>query len=105
LFLEDIGEEPYRIDRMLTQLKLAGILNQVNGIVFGQFPECVPKSSGPSLNLSEVIAEVTADLPIPILVDFPYGHIDEKYTLPIGIEAVLEAEAGVLEIVEPAVLG
>lgn len=101
LFLEDVGEEPYRIDRMLAQLKLAGILNEVNGIVFGQFPECVPRSSAPSLNLSEVIAEMTADLRVPILIDFPYGHIDEKYTLPIGVEAALDADAGVLEIVEP----
>ncbi len=104
LFLEDVGEEPYRIDRMFNQLRLAGVLNDVNGIVFGQFPDCVPKSDAPSMALPEVISELTAELNVPVIVDFPYGHVDAKYTLPIGVEAMLDADAGLLEICEPAVI-
>ena len=105
LFLEDVGEEPYRVDRMLSQLKLAGIFNVASGIIFGQFPDCVAKPGSPSLSLPEVIAELTSDLDIPVVVNFPYGHIDAKYTMPIGIEATLDAEIGLVEISKPAKIG
>lgn len=104
LFLEDVGEEPYRIDRMLNQLRLAGILNDVNGIVFGQFPDCVPKSDAPSLSVPQLILELIANLNVPVIADFPYGHVDPKYTLPIGVEVLLDADAGSIEICEPAIL-
>lgn len=104
LFVEEVGEEPYRIDRMLNQLKLAGILNSVNGIVFGQFPDCAPKSDSPSLTLQQVFAELTADLSIPILMNFPYGHVDAKYTIPVGAEAIINTDDGSLEIPATPVL-
>lgn len=103
LILEDRGEEPYKIDRMLTQLRLCGILNQINGLIFGQFVECDPKST-PSLSFDEVVKDLTADLDIPIIAEFPYGHLDVKYTIPIGVEACLNADDGFLEMLESPVL-
>lgn len=100
LFLEDIGEEPYKIDRHLTQLKLAGILDQINGIVLGQFEDCEPKTQGPNLTLEQIIQDLTSDLDIPIVGELPYGHIDEKYTLPIGVQVYVDGENGYLEILE-----
>lgn len=102
LFLEEVGEEPYRFDRYLTQLKLAGILNQVQGIIFGQIVDCVPKEEQ-SLTIEEVIEEVTADLDIPVVSGVPYGHIDRKFTLPIGVEAFLDTKRQRIEILEGAV--
>jgi len=103
LILEDRGEEPYKIDRMLTQLRLAGILYQIRGLILGQFVECDPKSSSPSLSFDEVVTDLTADLDIPIVAEFPYGHLDVKYTIPIGVEAGLNADEGFLEILESPV--
>ncbi len=105
LFLEDVGEEPYQLDRKLMQLKLAGVLQQISGLVLGRFEDCVPKGSGPSLTLEQVWEEVLGDLPIPIATDLPYGHVPTKYTLPIGVRARLDADAGLLEILEPSVAG
>jgi len=103
LFLEDIGEEPYQIDRRLMQLKLSGILGKISGLVFGQFHDCAPEKPDESLNLEQVIREVVSDLNIPVVMNLPYGHIDTKYTLPIGVEAVLNADHGYLEILESGV--
>ncbi|MFQ5822449.1 MAG: LD-carboxypeptidase [bacterium] len=103
LFVEEIGEEPYRIDRNLTQLKLAGVLNQIKGIVFGQFHDCLAQSNEPSLTIERIIYDVTSDLDIPILAELPYGHVDRKYTIPIGTRVYLDAEKGYLEILEEAV--
>lgn len=103
LFVEEVGEEPYRIDRYFMQLKLAGILSRLNGIVFGQFEDCKPSPDTPSLTLEEVLENVVGNLEIPVLADLPYGHIDVKYTLPVGAKVRLDAEAGVLEMIESAV--
>jgi muramoyltetrapeptide carboxypeptidase len=103
LFVEEIGEDPYRIDRNLTQLRLAGILDKINGIVFGRFENCSPKPDELSLTIEQIIGDVTSDLHIPILSELPYGHIDKKYTIPIGIRVYLDAEKGYLEFLEGAV--
>lgn len=104
LFLEDVGEEPYRIDRKLMQLKLAGILAQVNGIVFGKFEGCDSKSQDPSLTVDQVIDDVLADLDVPAVTGLRYGHVDVKHTLPIGVNAYLNANEGYLDILEPPVV-
>lgn len=103
LFVEEIGEDPYRIDRNLTQLRLAGILNRLNGIVFGRFENCLPKPNEPSLTIERIICDVTSDLHIPILAELPYGHIDKKYTIPVGTRVYLDAEQGYIELLEEAV--
>lgn len=104
LFVEDVGEEPYQVDRRLMQLKLAGILGKINGLVFGQFQDCAPEKPAESLSLEEVIRDMVSDLDIPVVMNLPYGHVDTKYTIPIGVQASLNADAGYLEILESGVV-
>lgn len=107
LFLEEVGEEPYRIDRMLTQLDLAGKFDDVKGIVFGESVECVPKKYQPSFSctfsLEEVLIQKFKDLKVPVLYNLACGHGREKLTLPLGIAATLDADAGHLYLREGAV--
>lgn len=104
LFIEDIDEEPYRVDRYLAQLKLAGILNQVSGIVIGQFIDCHPKDpEKPSLELEEIFQDYFSELNIPIMANFAYGHSMVKHTMPVGVQAILDTENGGLMITESAV--
>jgi len=85
LILEDIDEEPYSIDRNLCQLKAAGVFNQVQGIIFGQFLDSEPEdSSKPSLTVEQVLGDLIADLSIPVIMNYAYGHGMLKYTIPIG---------------------
>lgn len=104
LVLEDIGEEPYRLDRYLAHLKQAGVLDQVAGIVLGQFIDCEPSSrETPSLSLEELFEDYFGRLSVPVVAGFPYGHGDVKITLPLGVEAELDADAGVVRLLEPTV--
>jgi muramoyltetrapeptide carboxypeptidase len=104
LVLEDIGEQVYNIDRYLVQLKYAGILKQINGLILGQFLDSAdPDSNAPSLALDEVIREYTHDLAIPILANFPYGHQEVKYTLPIVCRVRLDAGRGKVTTLEAGV--
>ena len=104
LFIEDIDEEPYRVDRYLAQLKLAGILNQVSGIIVGQFIDCEPKDpEKPSLELDEIFQDYFGPLNIPIITNFAYGHGQIKHIIPIGVHAILDTDQGGLMITESAV--
>ncbi len=104
LVLEDIGEDVYGIDRYLVQLRLAGILDQINGLILGQFLDMDSgEKSEPSLTLDQVIQEHTHKLKIPILGNFPYGHQDYKYTMPIGCKVRLDADNGTLALLESPV--
>lgn len=96
LFLEEIGEEPYRIDRMLTSLRLAGIFSQISGLILGQFIDCSPESPKKSYSLSEVLHQHFATATFPILSNAPLGHTENKWTLPLGAEATLDADLGTL---------
>ncbi len=98
LFLEDTGEAPYRIDRMLSYLKWLGKFDHVLGIVFGQMPRCHPDA------LPEVIQDVLSDFQFPILFGFPSGHGAATATLPLGIRYCLDVERGSLKMREPAVV-
>ncbi len=100
LFLEDLNEEPYRIDRMLTQLKLAGILNQLNGIILGEFKKCTPEEPEKSLTLKQVFQEHLGNLGIPVFYGAPFGHIKDKWTLPLGIQVKMDASTGHLTLLE-----
>jgi len=101
LFLEDIGEDVYRIDRMLTQLKLAGILEQLNGLVFGKCTDC---SSGPnSLSLKDVFDDHLSLLDIPAFYGAMISHEDDNITLPVGIQATLNANEKSISLLEPGV--
>jgi len=87
LFLEDVGERPYRIDRMITQLSLAGILARAAGIVFGELPRCDEPGEG-GLAIKDVIADLLADFRGPVLFGLPSGHTNgATITLPFGVRA------------------
>lgn len=104
LFIEDIEEEAYRVDRYFAQMKMAGILDRVSGIVLGQFIDCEAKDkSKPSLKLDEIFHDYFDRLNIPIIQDFAYGHGPIKHTIPVGAEAYLNTEQGGLFITEGAV--
>ncbi|MBE3576723.1 MAG: LD-carboxypeptidase [Limnochordales bacterium] len=103
LVLEDVDEAPYRIDRMLVQLKLAGLLDGVAGILFGHSPTCEKASNDrPSLTLIEILRELLTPLAIPVLYGFPCGHSRYRATLPLGTLARLDSESATLTVLEPA---
>lgn len=84
LFLDEVGERPYRLDRLLTQLRLAGILSRTAAMVFGELPEC--DEPGGSLRAKETVHELTKDFPGPVLFGLPSGHTDGAcMTLPFGV--------------------
>lgn len=90
LFIEDIGTKPYQVDRMLIQLKLAGKLRRVRGIVFGEMLECV-QPGGQDYTLQEIVKRLVSDLEIPVAFGFPSGHVTGgNFVLPFGVEAMLE---------------
>jgi muramoyltetrapeptide carboxypeptidase len=102
LFLEDIGEDVYRVDRMLTQLNNAGILNQVSGIIFGQCTNCKP-GEAPTFALIEVLKDHIQPLGIPAWYGSMIGHIKDKFTVPVGVEVEIDASLGSIKMLEPAV--
>jgi muramoyltetrapeptide carboxypeptidase len=100
LFLEEVGEPTYRIDRALTQLRLAGTLEGIAGLVLGQFTERRPSDN--DLILEEVLAAFATDLDVPCIAGAPIGHVDDNWCLPVGVRARLDAAAGTLSLLEPA---
>ena len=103
LFLEDVGENIYRIDRMLTQLKLAGILDVAGGFIFGKCTGCGPGEGYGSLTLEELFDDFIKPLGIPAWHGSMIGHEAEKFTIPIGIEAAVNSSTGTINLREPAV--
>ena len=104
LLIEDVDEANYRIDRMLTQLRLAGKLDQAAGIAIGQFTDCEPRDASKRMPLAEVLASILLPLSKPILSNLSFGHGPHKATLPLGAEAILDADAGCLRVTEAAVI-
>ncbi len=100
LLLEDVGEEPYRIDRMLNQLRLAGKFASLRGIIFGVCSNCDKKSDIWDLSLGEVLDKYFKPLKIPSFSGFLFGHTDYQMTIPIGAKAIINADEGKLEINE-----
>ncbi|NBM20999.1 LD-carboxypeptidase [Streptomyces sp. GC420] len=97
LLLEDIGEEPYRIDRALTQLLRTGLLDGVAGIALGSWQDC-----GPYENVRAVLRDRLGGLGVPVVEELGFGHCDTALTVPLGIPAVLDAQAGTLTLDVPA---
>jgi muramoyltetrapeptide carboxypeptidase len=104
LLLEDTGEAPYRIDRMLVQLGLAGKLADAAGIVWGTCTDCEPSRSGFEINLSmsELLDDLLGNFGKPVLAGLVFGHTKEKATIPLGVEAVLDATNRTFTLVESA---
>jgi len=103
LFLEEDGELIYRIDRMFTQLNLAGVLGKIAGLVFGKCTTCTPGEGYGSLTLEEVLADHIRPLGIPAWYGAMIGHIENKFTVPVGIDAEIDASLGTIRLLEPAV--
>lgn len=103
LFVEDDSEQIYRVDRMLTQLKLAGVLQQLSGFVFGKCTKCEPGDGYGSLTLQEVLNDHIKPLDIPAWYGAMIGHIENKFTVPVGCEAEIDADAGTIRLLESAV--
>lgn len=102
LLVEDVGEPPYRIDRLLTQLRLAGMLESVAALGFGEMLGC-EAADGVPYGLRDVVRDAVADLPLPVLWGLPFGHGSRNWAFPIGAQAVLDAEAGTVVFREAAV--
>ncbi|MBD2294358.1 LD-carboxypeptidase [Anabaena sphaerica FACHB-251] len=103
LFVEDIGEDPYRIDRMLTQLKNAGILNQIAGFIFGQCTNC-QASDEQSFTLMQILKQHIKPLDIPAWYGSMIGHIKDKFTVPVGLEVEIDADNGTIKMLAAAVI-
>lgn len=104
LFIEDIDEAPYRIDRMLTQLALGGVLGKLAGVVFGQCSGCT--AAGPSyggFTLSEVLQQHLEPLGVPAFQGALFGHVANQYSLPVGVRAEIDAGAGTIRLLEAGV--
>jgi muramoyltetrapeptide carboxypeptidase len=105
LLLEDRGERPYRVDRMLVQLRQAGKLASIAGLLFGEF-----QGSGPGAQerqekeaMDEVLEGNTKDLGVPVACGLPVGHGEHNVTLPLGVPVAIDGTEGRVSILEPAV--
>ena len=104
LFLEDVDEAEYRIDRMLTQLGQAGVLAKLAGVVFGQCTSCkAPDGSSSPFTLSDILRQHLGSLGVPAYQGAWFGHIGDQFTLPVGARAEIDADAGTLRLLESAV--
>lgn len=111
VFLEDVGEAPRRIDRMLTTLKQAAKLHRAHGIILGEFVDCEcdldpddnTRCAGNSLTLRRVLEDHFSGMGIPVFYNFPFGHGKKLCTFPVGVDARMDTEAGTVELLENAV--
>jgi muramoyltetrapeptide carboxypeptidase len=97
LFVEEVNEAPYRVDRSLAQLRLAGVLDAVAGVVVGSFTS---KEPGEARDLEHVLRENLGSLKVPVLMNFPVGHTALNATLPEGALVELDTERGTLRLLE-----
>lgn len=104
LFIEEIGERTYCVDRMLTQLRLAGKFEDCAGVVFGDFADCPVEYPEFGLTLDEVILDVAAPCGKPMFTGLQAGHVSPKLTLPFGVQVRMDADARSLTVLESAVL-
>lgn len=100
LFLEDVGEKPYRIERMLTHLKMAEKLDGVAGVLFGDFTDC---DGDGGREIREIVTEMFHDAPYPVVMGMRAGHGAENLALPFGVKALLDGDSGSLELLEAPV--
>jgi muramoyltetrapeptide carboxypeptidase len=100
LVIEDIGEEPYRIDRYLSQLKNSGVLYKINACILGQFTDCAPKEPEKSLTLEQIFNDYLGNLKIPVISNLSYGHIPQKLTLPLGARVRVDTKRQKITIIE-----
>ena len=94
LFLEDVGEAPYRIERMFQQLLLAGIVQRQRAIVLGQFTEYTLSDNDGGYDFASAVAALRASCDVPVYTGLPFGHVREKLTLPVGGHCALDVRGG-----------
>jgi muramoyltetrapeptide carboxypeptidase len=112
IFIEDVGEAPRRIDRMLTQLRQAANLGSAAGIILGEFLDCdcersatdPEKCKGNSLTLRKVLIDRLLDLNVPLVHNFPFGHDENLCTFPVGARVELDATAQTVKLLEAVVV-
>ncbi len=103
LFVEEVEENIYRVDRLLTQLALAGILGRLRGVVFGNCTKCLPGEGYGALTLEEVLRDHIKPLNVPAWSGAMIGHIDRQFTIPEGLDVEIDATKGTITMLEPAV--
>ena len=103
VFIEDIGEKPYRLDRMFTQLLQSSDLHKAAGIILGVFEDCEAKESDRSLSLMEMFEDRLAHLDMPIIYGLSFGHIKNHMTLPVGTEAKMDTAKRTIRLLESGV--
>ena len=105
LLIEDVAEAPYRIDRMLTQLRLAGVFDGLAALVLGSFRDCfVPTEMESSPTLEEMVLDAVGDRVLPIVGGVAYGHMSRRTVLPIGVTTCVDGDSATVTITEAAVL-
>jgi len=105
LLLEDIGEAPYKVDRLFNQLKLAKVFDDIKGVILGRFVDCYETDkSKKTIKLNEVIEHYFSSLKIPVLYNFNHGHVNENLTIPFGINCKINTSKCFVEFTESAVL-
>jgi muramoyltetrapeptide carboxypeptidase len=97
LLLEDVGEATYRIDRLLSHLRLAGVFDRIAGLALGDFVDCKPQREG-EMTVEEVIRDIAGDLGLPVLMGLPFGHGSTNQAVPLGAEVILDADARILDL-------
>ena len=103
LFVEDIGENTYKIDRMFAHLEQAGVLGQISGLIFGKCTDC-SAGTEPTFALMDVLDHYLSRYEIPAVYNVDIGHEPDNFTIPIGAMAELDANTGVITLLQPAVL-
>ncbi|HEU5179276.1 MAG TPA: LD-carboxypeptidase [Candidatus Polarisedimenticolia bacterium] len=101
LFWEEVDEEPYKIDRMLNHLRMAGKLARLRGMIVGKLHRCGPRPGTRALSLQEILKDHLAGTSFPVVTGFPAGHAPGKVTLPLGLPARLDTAAGDLRLLVP----
>lgn len=104
LFVEEVDEAPYRIDRWMTQLDLAFGLNKAAGVIVGVCEDCVPKPGERGLDLDETLDQHLKPLTVPAVSGYSIGHIRHQFTIPVGVQARLDTASQTVTLLEPAVL-
>jgi muramoyltetrapeptide carboxypeptidase len=100
LFIEDIGEDPYRIDRMMSTLQLNGTLGKIKGFIFGQCSDCKPGGGYGSLSVDQIMDQYILPLNIPAYTGAMIGHIPRQFIIPVGAKVKMDADAGTISLME-----
>jgi len=103
LFIEETNEQLYRVERTLSTLRLCGAFGQLAGVVVGQFTQCEPGDGYGMLTLEEILADYFLPLNVPVYRGAMIGHIKRKFTMPVGAVAEMDADAGTVQLIAPAV--